>query len=673
MTVGSPAPEKSDRSRSAHIIPTWLPALLFVAAVALLGVFRPYPLQNAENRIYDILIGLRPPGPATPNVVVAAIDEASLARYGQWPWSRTQMAKLLRSIVSLEPASVALDIIFAEADRTTDTPEDRDTRRQLATSGIFPQEGKDRLNDRMLASTLAAGPFCLGYSFRFDGKESSPAENYLHPLPSIILMPESQSSVPLYTATGVTHNRLLFSSAVRSSGFVNATPEHDGVIRRLPVAIRYRDQIYPSLAVAAVIQTLKRPRVDLTIDEEGMKELRFGPHTVPLDRHGNLLIDFRAASQQAIVVQATDFLDGRVPREMIAGKTVLVGTTVHTIEKPVTTPLGNLLSGVELHALVIQNLLNGRGIAHPPFEHLLQLTSILAAGAFGYYAFRRMRPLTGAACMVASVGITAAGSILLITGSGIFFSPLLPILSLGGLYPIIVLQKYQSKEQENTEHKTECFMMHEFLAHALFSLASIHDEETGTHLMRTQRYLRILAEEMSRHPRFSHFLTTDNIDLLVRMAPLHDIGKIGIPDRFLRKTGTLTKDEFEVVKKHTTIGVEAIQSAQERVGIRTEDLEVAKQLVLTHHEWWNGKGYPSGISGEGIPLPGRLMAVVDVYDALISRRRYKEPMSHAEACAIIEAGGGTQFDPAVVEGFKVCAPILEKVSLSEPEENQKYH
>ena len=183
------------------------------------------------------------------------------------------------------------------------------------------------------------------------------------------------------------------------------------------------------------------------------------------------------------------------------------------------------------------------------------------------------------------------------------------------------------------------------------SMAETRDTETGNHIRRTQNYVKALALRLQPHPRFSLFLSDENIDTLYKSAPLHDIGKVGIPDRILLKPGSLTVDEFEIMKTHTTLGWNAINNAERSLGIQADFLSVAKDIALFHQEKWDGSGYPQGRKGDAIPVAARLMAVADVYDALISRRVYKEPMHHDAAVKIIQQGQGVHFDPDMVEAF----------------------
>lgn len=183
------------------------------------------------------------------------------------------------------------------------------------------------------------------------------------------------------------------------------------------------------------------------------------------------------------------------------------------------------------------------------------------------------------------------------------------------------------------------------------SLAETRDSDTGNHIRRTQYYVKALAEKLKNHPRFSHILTDQMIETLFKSAPLHDIGKVGIPDHILLKPGKLTPEEFEIMKTHTTLGRDAIEHAESRLGMEVEFLNIAKEIAYFHQEKWDGSGYPTGISGDEIPISARLMALADVYDALISRRVYKEGMPHEKAISIILEGKSSHFDPDVVDAF----------------------
>ena len=207
----------------------------------------------------------------------------------------------------------------------------------------------------------------------------------------------------------------------------------------------------------------------------------------------------------------------------------------------------------------------------------------------------------------------------------------------------------------------------------LASLAETRDNETGAHILRTQRYVKALAERLRDHPRFASTLDDETIDLLYKSAPLHDIGKVGIPDAILLKPGKLTDEEFAIMKGHAKIGADALEISEEEFGSNSF-LRLAREISLTHHEKWDGSGYPAGLRGDEIPISGRLMAVADVYDALISKRVYKPAFSHEKAMEIIREGRGRHFDPDVVAAMEAIEETFRQIARDfgdTPEEQVK--
>jgi putative two-component system response regulator len=194
------------------------------------------------------------------------------------------------------------------------------------------------------------------------------------------------------------------------------------------------------------------------------------------------------------------------------------------------------------------------------------------------------------------------------------------------------------------------------------SLAETRDNETGNHIRRTQHYVKALALKLREYPRFAGFFTDATVELLFKSAPLHDIGKVGIPDRILLKPGKLTPDEFTIMKTHAVLGSEAIVQAEQQLGTPVEFLRYAKEIAHYHHEKWDGSGYPDGLKGDAIPIAARLMAVADVYDALISRRVYKPAFPQEKAVALITEGRGKHFDPDIVDAFIAILPEFQDIA-----------
>lgn len=206
-------------------------------------------------------------------------------------------------------------------------------------------------------------------------------------------------------------------------------------------------------------------------------------------------------------------------------------------------------------------------------------------------------------------------------------------------------------EAEVAKRMAENDLTQQVSIRALAHLAEIRDPETGNHLRRTQNYVHRLASGLKQYPQYKSQMSDHYIDLLARSAPLHDIGKVGIPDYILLKPGKLTDEEFAIMKTHAKLGSDAIQKAEDEMSMPLPFLSIAKQIAHWHHEKWDGSGYPDGLAGEAIPLAARVMALADVYDALTSVRPYKVAMTSDAARDIILAGKGKHFDPTLVDVF----------------------
>jgi response regulator RpfG family c-di-GMP phosphodiesterase len=201
----------------------------------------------------------------------------------------------------------------------------------------------------------------------------------------------------------------------------------------------------------------------------------------------------------------------------------------------------------------------------------------------------------------------------------------------------------------------------------LAKLAEYRDEGTGTHLERIREYAKIIAEEMAKNPRYAGQITPEYIDDIYQSSILHDIGKVGIPDAVLLKPGRLSDEEFDVIKRHTNLGGDAIKAIELQIEGQSF-LALGKEIAYNHHEKWDGSGYPRGLNGKGIPLSARIIALADVYDALTTKRFYKEAYTHEKSRQIIIDLKGTHFDPEVVDVFLALADEFDRIRRENLEE-----
>lgn len=244
-----------------------------------------------------------------------------------------------------------------------------------------------------------------------------------------------------------------------------------------------------------------------------------------------------------------------------------------------------------------------------------------------------------------------------IEGVHVFRKPFYPSIIRNGLANILKMAYYS----ETMSQVQDVQDVQSVIISSLATLAEYRDPETGEHIKRTQNYVKALAMSLKKEHLFEDFLTEENIELMYMSVPLHDIGKVGIPDNILLKPGRLTSDEMEIMKTHTTLGYETIT----RIGNRLKNnafLDFAADVAYTHHEWHDGTGYPKGLKGDEIPLVGRLMAIADVYDALTSKRVYKDAMSHEDALRIMKEASGTHFDPLLIKHMISIEETYRKIA-----------
>ncbi len=617
-------------------------SLIPVVAAALVALYRPAALLPLEYASLDTVVRAAPLRAPDPRVVIVDVDERSVAEIGQWPWRRDSIGELVARLRDLGAAVVALDIVFAEPD--------------------WP-DGSGVQSDDVLASVLDGGRTVLGYGLTFDAN-SGPVNGCLqHPLGLAIVRADDDAADPFFRASGAVCNLASLTRAAANSGFLNAAPDADGVLRRLPLIAAVADRIYPSFSLAALSTAGVTRAHTLRVVNVNASSLELDGARVPLDGQGNLLLRFRGPKRTFRYVSALDVFRGQVPGPPLTGTLALIGTTALGTREVVSTPLDTLFTGVEVQATAVDNLLQHDFLHRPTAGASVDALLVLALGVLMVVVAARFGVLAGVAAAAVCIGGLWGTAIWLVSSSGTLLSPLLPTLALAAAAAVttgagFVAERHRADRAGEQKAGSERLMIQ-----SLLSLTEIKDAETGRHSRRTQQYTRALAEQLSTRPAFIDYLTPERIDLLATLAPLHDIGKVGVPDRLLHKPSALTPSEFEEIRRHPAYGRDVILNAERDAGVGDDlTLAVAKDIVYSHHEKWDGSGYPEGLRGTDIPIAGRIIAVVDVYDALRSKRPYSEPMTHDDASTAIVAGTGTHFDPVVVDAFLAASDALRRLS-----------
>jgi HD-GYP domain-containing protein (c-di-GMP phosphodiesterase class II) len=625
-------------ARSRHLV--ILCGLIPTVVAAGLCLARPSFLTNLEYGVYDMVMRsarIHPPGD---RVVIVDIDEHSLSAVGQWPWRRDVVGQLISRLRESGAATVALDIVFAETDRAEGNP------------------------DATLAETLQAGRVILGYALTFDGTPGLGTACVQHPLGlAIVRRAGEDDEAPFFRASGAVCSLPILTRAAGASGFLNAAPDSDGRLRRAPLLLELEGRVYPSLALAAVTSAVGSRDVTLHVENVNTATLTLDARRVPLDGKSNLLLRYRGPKRTFPYISAADVMSGKAPAAAFKDKVVFVGTTALGTREVVATPLDTLFTGVEVQATVADNLLQQDYIRRPEHRAAFEAQAVAAAGIAATLLVGRLGLAWGALGVVGCFAVVWGLSVMLISTNGVLLSPLYPLLCLAGGLGAMAIASVTIERRRADRAGHETITSQRLMVQTLLSLTEVRDAETGRHSRRTQLYTRVLAKELAKDPLFSDYLTPDRIEMLASLAPLHDIGKVGVPDRLLNKPGILTAEELEEMRKHPEHGRDVIANAEQRAGVHDDAmLGMVKDIVYTHHEKWDGSGYPQGLRGTQIPIPGRIMALVDVYDAVITRRLYTQPKSHEEAVALIVAGSGSHFDPAVVEAFKRVSGVLRTLS-----------
>ncbi|MGD9904028.1 MAG: CHASE2 domain-containing protein [Vicinamibacterales bacterium] len=625
-----------------------VPLGLALFAVGLVVGARPGLLVDLDLRAHDAFARQTPAPAADPRVAIVAVDEPSLAAHGQWPWPRDVLARLVRRLAEAGAAAIAFDVLFSEPDRLGQ-----------AAPGALPA------TDRAFAEAIAGAPVAAGFALTFDARlpGAGPTTCALHPLEPVR---RDRASAPLrlFTGTGAVCSVDALARAATASGAINASPDADGVLRRLPVFVVLNGRTYPALALAAVHLAAPGPLL-LEAAADGTQRLHLGGRTVTLDGAGQARLRFRGAGRTYPHLSATAVIDGSVGADALAGRVVFVGATALGVRDVAVTPLDPRFPGVELHATLADILLGGAASAPPPFAGAVDLLLAYLATVAGVTLVWTLGTAAGGGAALAAGAATWFGARALYGATGTIVSPVGPAAALViGAVVTVAAQLAAERRRADLEHRRRD-QAHKLIVQTLTTLTETRDVDTGRHARRTQEYVRLLARSLATHPDYRRALPPERVELLATLAPLHDIGKVGISDAVLNKPGHLTPAEYAEMKRHATLGHDSLLKAEHLAGVHdNEVLAVAKEIVYTHHERWDGSGYPRGLRGTAIPLAGRLVAVVDTFDALVEARAYKAALPPDRAREIIMAGRGTHFDPDVVDAFLRCFEQFRQIRQS---------
>lgn len=616
----------------------------FALLVGLLVLIRAAPIERLDNLLLDLFTRSTLSGDPAQRVVVVDIDERSLSALGQWPWPRYRIASLVEAIAAAEPAAIALDILFAEADRSSPLNVQRAYKRDFGLDVSFEGVPAGLLDsDAYLGEVIAQTDAVTAAYFYFDQSGAPPA-------PSLLLVTGRTDLLRLAKAQAMMVQAPGIAGAQARRGFVNTGVDGDGILRRTPLLIDHAGTIHPSLALAATMRSLHTDSARVESGIHGLA-LRVADRRIPIDAAGNVLLRFNGGPPQYASVSALEVLSGQVSGSRLKSKTVFIGTTAIGLHDFHATAVDTRFPGLKLQAVLGENLLQQTQPVVPSWSRAALFALCLLAGTLVSAVFAAA---LGVLPMLAGSVLASASMLLVSLGLYVRFGWFVPVgapiavvilLSVGLFVARFAIEKRRARSWlEQLENARKVTM------ESMAAVAETRDPETGAHIKRTQHYVRAIAERLWRDGHYRETLTDAYIDLLFLSAPLHDVGKVGVPDHILLKPGRLTDDEMRQMREHAEFGRRIIFSTAR--GIKGDNfLVIAADIAGTHHEKWDGTGYPRGLAGQDIPLAGRIMALADIYDALISRRCYKEPYPHALATTLLREMRGTTFDPLVLDAF----------------------
>jgi adenylate cyclase len=525
---------------------------LVTVAVALTAASAAPLFSSIDLRLYDTMLRSAGTRPTSGRIALVAVDDRSLAQVGQWPWSRDVVARLVEGLRQRGAKVIALDLLLAEPDRFG--PRTR------------PEEPAG--TDVTLADALSKGHAIVAYALTFGAESGDRPPCVLHPLDVVLTQRGERRSAgeQLFHASGVTCSLPALARSAGASGYVNAAPDRDGLLRRIPLLMAFEGNIYPSLALAAVRQLNGIRHLALSPLAGERATLVLDGRQVPLDERGTLLIRFRGKRGSFPQVSASDVLNGRVPADTLKDRIVFVGATALGTGDVVATPFDTSVPGIEVHAAAADTLLQGDFISTPSYTRAYELLGTVAFGMTAATLVAVAGFVYGSAFSLVLAGVLWWATSIGVASAGIFLSPLFPSLAVIGTLAILTLRKVRHERRRAESERGRRERANRFAVHSLTSLVGTRDLATGKHARRTQEYARLLATQLAAQPRFRASLTPEYVDLIARLAPLHDIGKVGVRDAVLHKPGPLSAEEFDEMRRHPSFGYDTLLNAERLAG-----------------------------------------------------------------------------------------------------------
>ena len=605
-------------------------------------------IKNLDFRLYDILTQfISDEDETTPNVVVVDVDNRSLREFSQW--SGIVNSQLINQLSLYQPKSIGLNIVFSEKDRSSPLNIEqfyKDFYNFKMEMPTLPNVIYD--NDFLLEKSISESQTVLSIYLSQEDDFFKECGFFKHSQGNFSNINTSLE------AKSILCNYKNLQSKNKNFGFSNLERDGDGLFRRTPLFTSYQNRLIPSFALATLL--------NIASIVEGKEKNKFSllGHDIHLNKNSYVLLNFN--SRCSTKVSAIDVLRKKVGKELFQGKIVLIGSSANSMNYRYLLSSYKKMSNTMIQATLINNILNDTLYVQPQRYKTINLyLSFLLSLIIIWLLFKRWHVVLILFFLITMIGSSLWVVIAYTNHVYISIGYLwIPFLDFFFILSISFILLYVREKEKSTLALMES---HSATIDTISLIASMHDDETGAHINRTKNYVKVLAEYFYKKKAYPELLTPEYINSIYEAAPLHDIGKIGIPDSILKKPGKLTEEEFEIMKTHSTLGKNVIQNTMNSYD-KNDFLKVAYNIAFYHHEKWDGTGYPNGLKGHEIPLEAQFMTLADVYDALISKRRYKEAFSFEVAEKIILEGEGTVYSPEIIEAFLKLKEEFREIALT---------
>jgi PAS domain S-box-containing protein len=420
--------------------------------MAAIYIWQPTFLVFLNHKTYDSLLRFVGQDKPSGRVVIVDVDERSVSRYGQWPWPRYRLARLLKAINEMGAASVAVDFLLSEPDRTSLSIIEKEMARELGVNiTLNDVESIHRDNDLLLAEYLKNGPFVLGMKFTFMPEPSQAgASCALRPLTVIRRAQASESPArhAAFQASGAVCNVPVLAKAAKRQGFLNVGLDADGVLRRAPLLIKYHEDLYPSLALAAYLQSLGINQLVVHLSELGARAIQVRDNLIPVDARSRLLINYRDPNSAFPPISAADLMEGKVAREAIQGKLVVLGISAAGLKDLQSTPLRFDTTGVVIQANLLDNLIKRDYLSSPAYTPGMELALVALCGVFSAWFFTRLRAAGNLMLLGGGAALLFGLSAWSLKQYGLYWSPLWPFLTLVANFSLLNLARFWREEKQ---------------------------------------------------------------------------------------------------------------------------------------------------------------------------------------------------------------------------------